>query len=149
MDITHKSVGTKVSTITRYGTVGSLARQLKKECRTHTELCTSSVHSDFWFILFVLSAERKACGTQGKAEQGLDLLYSRFHGSSSTREKSAALPFLPMVTWKQLPGTSNFGTKAQSYLNCQGLGAEKPICQYFLAIYLLWIWRCKTDDVKN
>ncbi|KAG7242656.1 hypothetical protein INR49_020029 [Caranx melampygus] len=40
----------------------------------------------------------KAGGTQGKAQQRLKLLYSHFHGSSSTRENSAVLPFLPMVT---------------------------------------------------
>lgn len=59
----------------------------------------------------------KAVGTQGKAQQHLDLCYSHFHGSSSTRENSAVLPFLPIDTCKQLLRTSNFGAKAPAFSN--------------------------------
>lgn len=59
----------------------------------------------------------KAVGTQGKAQQHLDVCYSHFHGSSSTRENSAVLPFLPMDTCKQLLRTSNFEAKAPAFSN--------------------------------
>lgn len=57
-------------------------------------------------IFIVLSSEGKSF-TQGKAQQLLGLLYSHFQGSSSTRQNPAVLPFLPMVTWKQLSTVSN------------------------------------------
>lgn len=92
----------------------------------------SSSFLSFLFIFVILftvvfQQKVKAVGTQGKAQQHLDLLYSHFHGSSSTRENSAVLPFLPIVTCKQLLRTSNFGGKAPAFTNHQWLGAEKPL----------------------
>lgn len=88
-----------------------------------------SIFYSFFVILFTVVCRQKvkAVGTQGKAQQHLDLLYSHFHGSSSTRENSAVLPFLPIVTCKQLLRTSNFGAKAPAFTNHQRLGAEKPL----------------------
>lgn len=67
-------------------------------------LCCTVEFANSYFLLYVIllfstRVDRvKAVGTQGKAQQHLDLLYSHFHGPSSTRENSAVLPFLPMVT---------------------------------------------------
>lgn len=82
------------------------------------------------------------------AQQHLDLLYSHFHGPSSTREKSAVLPFLPMVTCKQLSTTSNYGAKAQSFTNRQRLGAEKPLLHYIQAIDLWADLMCESPALK-
>lgn len=117
----------------------------------------------FFFLLFVCDffccflqlyrQKVKTVGTQGKAQQHLDLIYSHFHGPSSTREKSAVLPFLPLVTCKQLSRTSNYVAKAPSFTNCQWLGAEKPLLHDIQAIdlgaeFTVWIPNIETHVIS-
>lgn len=85
----------------------------------------------------------KAVGTQGKAQQHLDLCYSHFHGSSSTRENSAVLPFLPIDTCKQLLRTSNFGAKAPAFFQPVSSGLEQR--SHCVSTGHLWskVWMCE------
>lgn len=59
-------------------------------------------------LLWLCEQEVKTGETQGNVEGHWNFLYPNFHGSSSTREKSAPLPFLPMVTCKQLSRRTNY-----------------------------------------
>lgn len=81
-------------------------------------------------MLFFLQLRRqnvKAGETQSKVQRHLNLLYSHFHGSSSTREKSAGLPFLPIVTCKQLSRTTNYEGQGTVICNPSVVGSREAI----------------------
>lgn len=92
----------------------------------------------FFFNTYsVVSTESKSLlKLRVKLQGHLNLLYPHFHGSSSTREKSAALPFLPMVTCKQLSRTTNYWGQGTIIV----VGSREAIAWFTFRPLTLWAY---------